>query len=226
MFGTGRSGRGTVFETVVGEELVEGMGRFEESVKRSVDLFSSALGLILISPLLLLIALAIKLDSAGPVFYRGVRIGRYGRPFRIWKFRSMLVGSDSLGGTTGKNDPRVTRIGKFLRRYKVDELPQLMNVLTGDMSLVGPRPELDEHTSAYEDEEKLILSVRPGITDYASVQFRNLNELVGSEEPHRVFIEKFRPEKNRLRLAYVKQQSLLEDMRILFKTLTCVILRR
>ncbi len=206
--------------------MVEGMGRFEESVKRSVDLFSSALGLILISPLLLLIALAIKLDSAGPVFYRGVRIGRYGRPFRIWKFRSMLVGSDSLGGTTGKNDPRVTRIGKFLRRYKVDELPQLMNVLTGDMSLVGPRPELDEHTSAYEDEEKLILSVRPGITDYASVQFRNLNELVGSEEPHRVFIEKFRPEKNRLRLAYVKQQSLLEDMRILFKTLTCVILRR
>lgn len=226
MFGSGRSGRGIVFETVVGEELVKDMGRFEESVKRSVDLLSSALGLILISPLLLFIALAIKLDSPGPIFYRGVRIGRYGKPFRIWKFRSMLVGSDSLGGTTGKNDPRVTRIGKFLRRYKVDELPQLMNVLTGDMSLVGPRPELDEHTSAYEGEEKLILSVRPGITDYASVEFRNLNELVGSEEPHRVFIEKFRPEKNRLRLAYVKQQSLLEDMKILFKTLNCVILRR
>jgi lipopolysaccharide/colanic/teichoic acid biosynthesis glycosyltransferase len=202
------------------------MGPFEESVKRSVDLLFSALGLVLISPLLLLIALVIKLDSDGPVFYRGVRTGRYGKPFRIWKFRSMLLGSESRGGTTGKDDPRVTRIGRFLRRYKLDELPQLMNVLAGDMSLVGPRPELDEHTSAYEGEERLILSVRPGITDYASVQFRNLNELVGSEEPHRVFIEKFRPEKNRLRVAYVKQQSLREDMKILFKTLACVILRR
>jgi lipopolysaccharide/colanic/teichoic acid biosynthesis glycosyltransferase len=202
------------------------MGPFEESVKRSIDLISSSLGLILISPLLLFIALAIKLDSHGPVFYRGLRTGRYGKPFRIWKFRTMLVGSESLGGTTGKDDPRVTRIGRFLRRYKIDELPQLMNVLTGDMSLVGPRPELDEHTSVYEGDEKLILSVRPGITDYASVEFRNLNELVGSEDPHRVFIDKFRPEKNRLRLAYVKQQSLKEDMKILFKTLACVILRR
>jgi lipopolysaccharide/colanic/teichoic acid biosynthesis glycosyltransferase len=138
----------------------------------------------------------------------------------------MLVGSESLGGTTGKNDPRVTRIGKVLRKYKLDELPQLINVLTGEMSLVGPRPELDEHTSAYQGEEKLILSVRPGITDYASVQFRDLNELVGSDDPHRVFIEKFRPEKNRLRLAYVKHQSLGEDMKILFKTLTCVLSRR
>jgi lipopolysaccharide/colanic/teichoic acid biosynthesis glycosyltransferase len=220
------TGRDPVFEAKVREELVGGMGLFEESVKRSVDLFLSALGLMLISPLLLLIAISIKLDSDGPVFYRGMRIGRYGKPFRIWKFRSMLVGLERLGGTTGKDDPRVTRIGKFLRRYKLDELPQLMNVLAGDMSLVGPRPELDEHTTAYEGEEKLILSVRPGITDYASVQFHNLNDLVGSEDPHRVFIEKFRPEKNRLRLAYVKQQSLREDMKILFKTLVCVILRR
>jgi lipopolysaccharide/colanic/teichoic acid biosynthesis glycosyltransferase len=138
----------------------------------------------------------------------------------------MLVGSETLGGTTGKDDPRITRIGRFLRKYKIDELPQLINVLTGDMSLVGPRPDLKEHTSAYEGEEKLILSVRPGITDYASIRFHNLNDLVGSEDPHRVFIEKFRPEKNRLRLAYVKQQSLREDMNILFKTLACVILRR
>ena len=101
----------------------------------------------------------------------------------------MLVGLREPGGTTGKDDPRVTRVGRFLRKYKLDELPQLMNVLTGDMSLVGPRPELEEHTSAYEGEEKLILSVRPGITDYASVHFHNLNELVGSEDPHRVFIE-------------------------------------
>jgi lipopolysaccharide/colanic/teichoic acid biosynthesis glycosyltransferase len=202
------------------------MRPFEESVKRYFDLFVSALGLTLLSPLLLLIALVIKLDSDGPVFYRGIRTGRYGKPFRIWKFRSMLAGSEGLGGTTGKDDPRVTRIGKFLREYKLDELPQLINILTGDMSLIGPRPELDEHTSVYEGDEKLILSVRPGITDYASVQFRNLNELVGSEEPHRVFIDKFRPEKNRLRLAYVKQRSLKEDMKILFQTLVCVILRR
>jgi lipopolysaccharide/colanic/teichoic acid biosynthesis glycosyltransferase len=202
------------------------MGPLEASIKRFVDLSFSALGLLLISPPLLAIALVIKLDSRGPVFYRGVRVGRHGKTFRIWKFRSMLVDSESLGGTTGTNDPRVTRIGRFLRKYKLDELPQLMNVLVGDMSLVGPRPELEEHTLAYEGEERLILSVRPGITDYASVRFRNLNELVGSEEPHRVFIEKFRPEKNRLRLAYVKHQSLREDMKILYRTLACVILRR
>ena len=219
-------GEGYCFRSQLKEELVEGMEPFKESVKRSVDLLFSAIGLVLISPLLLLIALAVKLDSHGPVLYRGVRTGRYGKPFQMWKFRTMLVGSESLGGTTGKDDPRVTQIGKFLRRYKFDELPQLVNVLTGEMSLVGPRPELGEHTAAYQGEEKLILSVRPGITDYASVEFRNLTELVGSEEPHRVFIEKFRPEKNRLRVAYVKQQSLREDMKILFKTLACVLLRR
>ena len=138
----------------------------------------------------------------------------------------MFVNSERFGGTTGKDDPRVTRVGHLLRKYKLDELPQLANVLTGEMSLVGPRPELNEHTSAYRDDEKLILSVRPGITDYASVRFRNLNEMVGSDDPHGVFIEKFRPEKNRLRLAYVKQQSLVEDVKILFQTLTCIVLRK
>lgn len=202
------------------------MTPFEESVKRFFDLLAAAVGLLLISPLLLFIGLLIKFSSPGPIFYRGLRVGKYGKPFRIWKFRSMFLGSDRLGGTTGTDDPRVTRIGKFLRRYKLDELPQLMNVLTGEMSLVGPRPELDEHTSEYEGEEKLILSVRPGITDYASIEFRNLNELVGSEQPHQVFIERFRPHKNRLRVAYVKQQSLKEDAKILFRTLACVILRR
>lgn len=205
------------------DQPVDNMGPLEESCKRIFDLLFAGVGLILTSPLLLLIALLVKLNSAGPVFYRGVRIGRYGKPFRIWKFRSMLVGSEQLGGTTGTNDPRVTRVGRFLRRYKLDELPQLINVLVGEMSLVGPRPELVEHTAAYEGEEKLILSVRPGITDYASIQFRNLNELVGSVEPHRVFIENFRPEKNRLRIAYVRQQSFTEDLRILLKTLAVVL---
>lgn len=202
------------------------MGHLGESGKRAFDLFFSALGLVLLSPLFLVVGLIIKLESKGPVFYRGVRTGRYGKPFRMWKFRTMRINSESLGVTTGKDDPRITRPGRFLRKYKIDELPQLLNVLKGEMSLVGPRPEFKEHTSAYMGEERLILTVRPGITDYASVQFYDLNELVGSEDPHRVYIERFRPEKNRLRVAYVKQQSLREDLKILFKTLACVILRR
>ena len=202
------------------------MGLLACTLKRCFDFVSAIVGLMVLSPLFLLISFSIKLSCPGPIFYRATRAGRYGEPFRIWKFRTMAVGSDRLGGTTGTNDPRVTGIGKVLRKYKLDELPQLINVLTGEMSLVGPRPELYEHTSAYQGEEELILSVRPGITDYASVRFHNLNELVGSDDPHRVFIEKFRPEKNRLRLAYVKKQSLREDMKILFETLTCVFLKR
>jgi lipopolysaccharide/colanic/teichoic acid biosynthesis glycosyltransferase len=202
------------------------MGRLEESAKRAFDLFFSTLGLALLSPFFLIVGLIIKHGSKGPVFYRGVRTGRYGKPFRMWKFRTMHINSESLGVTTGKDDPRVTRAGRFLRKYKIDELPQLINVLKGEMSLVGPRPEFNEHTSAYMGEERLILTVRPGITDYASVQFYDINELVGSEDPHRVFIERFRPEKNRLRVAYVKQQSFGEDLRILFQTLARVIVRR
>jgi len=202
------------------------MGPSEESAKRAFDFSFSLLGLAFLSPLFLAVGAAIKLDSDGPVFYRGERIGRHGKPFRMWKFRTMYLNSENLGVTTGKDDPRVTRVGGFLRKHKVDELPQLINVLTGEMSLVGPRPEFQEHTSAYFGEEELILTVRPGITDYASVQFRHLDELVGSENPHRVFIDKVRPEKNRLRIAYVKRQSLSEDLKILFQTLLCVIGRR
>lgn len=138
----------------------------------------------------------------------------------------MYLNSDKLGGTTGANDPRVTKIGRFLRKYKIDELPQLINVITGDMSLVGPRPELEEHTSAYSTDEQQILKVRPGITDESSMRFHNLGELVGDDDPHRVFIEKFRAEKNQLRLDYVKNQSFSGDMRILFRTLKLVIARR
>ena len=202
------------------------MERPAELVKRVFDLFTSALGLVLLSPVLLAAAVIIKLDSKGPIFYRSIRIGRFGKPFRMWKFRTMHANSESLGVTTGTNDPRITPAGKWLRKYKIDELPQLINVLTGDMSLVGPRPEFEEHTSAYMGDENLILTVRPGITDYASIRFRNLNELVGSDNPHRVFIEQFRAEKNRLRVAYVQRQGLLEDLRILYRTLVCVITRQ
>jgi lipopolysaccharide/colanic/teichoic acid biosynthesis glycosyltransferase len=202
------------------------MGVLEESAKRAFDFFFSLVGFVFLVPLFLVVGAAIKLDARGPVFYRSERIGRYGKPFRMWKFRTMYLNSECLGVTTGENDPRVTRVGKFLRKYKIDELPQLINVLTGEMSLVGPRPEVHEHTSAYSGEEELILTVRPGITDYASVQFRNQDQWVGSEDPHRTFIEKIRPEKNRLRIAYVKRQSFFEDLKILFQTLLCVIGRR
>jgi lipopolysaccharide/colanic/teichoic acid biosynthesis glycosyltransferase len=202
------------------------MGVLEESAKRAFDFFFSLVGFVFLAPLFLVVGAAIKLDARGPVFYRSERIGRYGKPFRMWKFRTMYLNSECLGVTTGENDPRVTRVGKFLRKYKIDELPQLINVLTGEMSLVGPRPEVHEHTSAYTGEEELILTVRPGITDYASVQFRNQDQWVGSEDPHRTFIEKIRPEKNRLRIAYVKRQSFFEDLKILFQTLLCVIGRR
>jgi len=202
------------------------MGPLQESMKRSFDVLFSTLGLVFLSPLFLLVGTSIKMDSKGPVFYRGQRIGRYGKPFRMWKFRTMHPNVQKFGITTGKDDPRVTRVGRFLRRYKIDELPQLINVLTGEMSLVGPRPDFLEHTSAYTGEEELILTVRPGITDYASLRFRNQDELIGSEDPHRIFIEKIRPEKNRLRVDYVKRQSLAEDFKILFQTVLCVIGRR
>jgi lipopolysaccharide/colanic/teichoic acid biosynthesis glycosyltransferase len=192
-------------------------------MKRVLDVLFSFVGLLLLSPLFLIVALAIASDSKGPVFYKGVRIGLHGKPFKMWKFRTMRVNSESLGVTTATDDPRITRVGRFLRRHKIDELPQLVNVLIGDMSLVGPRPDFEEHTSAYQGEEKLILTVRPGITDYASLRFHNLNELVGSDDPHRVFVEKFRAEKNNLRVAYVKQHSLGEDFRILFRTLLRVV---
>lgn len=196
----------------------------EALLKRALDLAVSAIAIFLLSPVFVVVALLIRLDSKGPAFYRGTRIGQHGIPFRMWKFRTMHINSEKRGITTGQNDPRVTRIGKLLREHKIDELPQLVNVLKGEMSLVGPRPDFEEHTSAYRGDEKLILTVRPGITDYASLRFHNLAELIGSEDPHRVYLEKFRAEKTRLRLAYVKRRSLGEDLRILFRTLMRVVL--
>jgi lipopolysaccharide/colanic/teichoic acid biosynthesis glycosyltransferase len=196
----------------------------EALLKRALDLAVSAIAIFLLSPVFVVVALLIRLDSKGPAFYRGTRIGQHGIPFRMWKFRTMHINSEKRGITTGQNDPRVTRIGKLLREHKIDELPQLINVLKGEMSLVGPRPDFEEHTSAYRGDEKLILTVRPGITDYASLRFHNLAELIGSEDPHRVYLEKFRAEKTRLRLAYVKRRSLGEDLRILFRTLMRVVL--
>lgn len=191
--------------------------------KRLFDLFFASVALLILSPLLLVIAVLVRLDSPGPVLYGALRAGRYNVPFRMLKFRSMVVGADSMGGlSVGKNDPRVTRVGGFLRRYKLDELPQLLNVLKGEMSLVGPRPEFLKYAQQYEGEELLILNVPVGITDYASVAFIRMDELLGNGDPDSVYEEQIRPMKNALRVRYAQEQSFRVDLLILFSTLRCL----
>lgn len=194
-------------------------------MKRLMDFSISLLGLALLSPILLATAILIKLDSRGPVFYRGVRVGRHGNPFRIFKFRTMVVNADKIGGSsTPEDDPRLTRIGSSLRKYKLDELPQLFNVLAGEMSLVGPRPQISWAVERYSVEEKELLKVRPGITDYASLRFRNEGEILrGSADPDRDYLEKIQPEKMRLSLDYVRNQSFWLDCRILMETLATLL---
>jgi lipopolysaccharide/colanic/teichoic acid biosynthesis glycosyltransferase len=192
--------------------------------KRLFDLFWSALGLLALSPVLLAIAAAVKLTSKGPVFYRGERVGLRGRPFRIYKFRTMVVGADRIGGSsTPEDDPRVTSVGKTLRRYKLDELPQLLNVFAGDMSLVGPRPQVAWAVERYTPEEREILSVRPGITDWASLRFANEGEILkGSSDPDRDYWEKIHPEKMRLGLEYARTHTIAKDIDIILRTIGAV----
>lgn len=194
-------------------------------VKRIFDVALSAVGLSLLWPLLMFVALAVKFDSVGPALYRGCRAGLNGRPFNMLKFRTMVVGADRLGGpSTANDDPRVTRLGLILRKYKIDEFPQLINVLLGDMSFVGPRPEVLSEVLSYSAEERRLLSVRPGITDWASLQFRNEGQLLaGSPDPHRAYHEKIRSAKVELGLEYVRQKSLRIDFKILFETVQALI---
>lgn len=188
-------------------------------VKRMCDMLISLLILLLIWPLIVVMTMAVKLTSAGPVFYRGIRTGLHGKPFRILKFRTMVANAESLGGpTTGTNDKRITRIGSLLRRTKLDELPQFLNVLIGDMSLVGPRPEVLEYTDMYKGEEQIILSMRPGITDYSSIEFADLDDRVGDVDPDKYFREQIMPRKTALRIQYVKNWSLLSDFQIIWFT--------
>jgi lipopolysaccharide/colanic/teichoic acid biosynthesis glycosyltransferase len=198
-----------------------------EFLKRAMDGGASLLGLLLLWPFLLGIALAIKLDSPGPAFYRGLRAGKQGRPFHIFKFRTMVQDADTMGGpSTPEDDPRITRTGAFLRKYKLDELPQLINVLFGDMSLVGPRPEVFSETLRYTPTERRLLDVRPGITDWASIKFRNEGEILrGFADPHKAYAELIRPEKIRLGLEYVENQSFWTDCRILILTLAALLPR-
>jgi len=194
-------------------------------LKRSFDIVASLLGLMLLLPLFVAVAIVLRWESSGPTFYRGLRAGRYGKAFRIFKFRTMVVNADKIGGpSSSADDPRITRVGNFLRRYKLDELPQLMNVLKGEMSLVGPRPEVVQEVLLYTQEEKRLLEVRPGITDCASIRFRNEGEILrGSADPHEAYREKIRPEKIRLGLEYVRSHSFLIDCRIILSTLKALV---
>ena len=189
--------------------------------KRLFDIVFSFLGLILVFPLLLIIVFLIKRESPGPVFYRGVRIGKNGKPFRIFKFRTMVENAEELGGpSTAGDDPRLLKIGHFLKKYQLDEVPQLINVLRGEMSLVGPRPEVPSEIKSFEPEtRKIILSVKPGITSLAVLANPHEGEVLrGSKNPHKTYCEKIKPEKIRLNLEYVKQRSFWLDIKVIIKT--------
>jgi lipopolysaccharide/colanic/teichoic acid biosynthesis glycosyltransferase len=190
-------------------------------MKRAFDFVLAIVGLVAISPLLVLLAAWVKLDSKGPVFYRGLRAGRFGNPFRIFKLRTMVTDPKEGGGAwTASDDPRITCAGVTLRRYKLDELPQLINVIKGEMSLVGPRPEVLEEVQRYTDKERQLLKVRPGITDWASVKFCREGEILrDSQDPVERYYHDIRPEKVRLGLEYVRNNSLLIDIRIIARTL-------
>ena len=194
-------------------------------MKRLFDVVASGVGLLLLSPLFLLVAIWIKLDSPGPVFYRQVRVGQHNQDFRIFKFRSMRVGADKGSLVTiGGRDPRVTRSGYFIRKFKIDELPQLINVFIGDMSLVGPRPEVRHYVDYWTKEQLRVLDVRPGITDPASIKFRNENELLEkAEDAEKYYIEVIMQEKLRLYLEYVEKHNFWFDIKLIFQTFLVII---
>lgn len=197
-------------------------------MKRLFDIVASLLGLVVLSPLFLVLAIWIKTDSAGPVFYRQVRVGRHNKDFSIFKFRSMRVGSDKGSLVTiGGQDARITRAGRFIRKYKFDELPQLINVFIGDMSIVGPRPEVRHYVNYWTPEQMHVLDVRPGITDPASIKFCNENELLEkAEDPETYYIEVIMQEKIRLYLDYVEKHSFFYDIRLILKTFVVILSER
>lgn len=190
-------------------------------LKRVFDILFSLFGLVLLAPFFIVIALLVKLTSKGPVFYAQKRIGIAGKGFDLLKFRTMFVGSDKKGLlTVGANDSRITKVGLFLRKYKLDELPQLINVLNGTMSFVGPRPEVEKYVKMYTEKQRVILNVRPGITDFSSIYFRNESDLLSqSTDPEAFYVQRIMPQKIRLNKVYIHNQSVQLDIQIILKTL-------
>lgn len=187
---------------------------------RIFDIVFSGIGLILLSPLFLIVYILIRLESKGGGFYAQERIGKDGKPFKLYKFRSMRTGADKGSLiTVGGHDPRITKMGYFIRKYKIDELPQLWNVFIGDMSLVGPRPEVERYTRLYTEEQKKVLSVRPGITDWASIEYVDENVILGqAEDPDKAYIEQIMPDKIRYNMKWIDNQGVLEYFKIIFST--------
>ena len=197
------------------------MNRINKIIKRIFDLICATLGLIALSLVLIGIAIKIKAGSDGPVFFKQIRVGEKGREFEILKFRTMVVDAEKLGKQiTVGNDNRITKIGAFLRKYKLDELPQLINVFKGDMSLVGPRPEVPRYVKLYNEEQKKVLEVKPGITDLASIRYRDENDLLGGvENPEEFYINTIMPDKLALNLEYISKNNIVFDIYIILKTI-------
>lgn len=192
---------------------------------RLLDILFSFIGIVILSPVFLILYIAIRLESKGGGFYKQIRVGKDSKDFGLYKFRSMRVGADKKGLiTVGGRDPRITKVGYFIRKYKLDELPQLFNVLTGDMSLVGPRPEVRKYVELYTDEQKKVLSVRPGITDYASIEYVDENEILGkADDPDKAYIEQIMPDKIRYNMKYINNQSVKEYFKVIFLTIYRII---
>lgn len=194
-------------------------------IKRAFDVIASSIGLIVLSPIFLIMSILIKIDSKGPVFFKQERVGLNRQPFKIFKFRTMVNDAEKKGRQiTVGSDSRITKVGHFIRKYKLDEFPQLINVFKGEMSLVGPRPEVPRYVELYDAKQEQILLVKPGITDYASIEFRNENDILGkSLNPDKEYIENIMPSKIDLNMKYIKEISLLTDIKIIMKTLICII---
>lgn len=198
-------------------------GFYNRVVKRAIDLVLALILSVVVTPVILIAGIMIVIDDGFPVFYTPLRGGYRGKPFHIIKLRTMRRDADKYGGTTALNDPRITRVGAFLRKTKLDELGQIYNVLAGRMSFIGPRPELLRYTDRYEGDEKLILEVRPGITDFSSIEFINLDEIVGSGNADEVYETKVLARKNLLRIKYAREVSFATDVYLFFKTVGCVV---
>jgi lipopolysaccharide/colanic/teichoic acid biosynthesis glycosyltransferase len=191
-------------------------------MKRLIDLTISLIGLILLAPLLILVGLAIKITSPGPIFFRQNRVGKEGKVFKIFKFRTMytIQPKKSLLITTSDKDPRITFIGSILRKFKLDEIPQLLNVLSGDMSLVGPRPEVEKYVQFYTPEQRKVFSVKPGVTDYASLKYFNENNILSTKDhPEEFYIENIMQDKLSMNINYINESSVYKDLQVIYKTI-------